>query len=531
MRCTRAHLSAFPLVLIEPDEDRAKLKAMDELQAQMEQMMAQQAQMGTPIELPSASDMIADEAREWESWLEDVIRNRVLCYGIDAEGVEPALRRSNLAAARDGNAVLKLTWAEETATPALQVVDIEDIVLIPATASSVDTAVAVCQELRLRLPELKAKEEQGVYSHVDDIQASQSAQRAEASAQQDRSEGIEPTEYAKNTAEHLLYECIWRWPDKDGVEQDVLFTVHYDARVLLQADVYAEIVSHGERWFFNEVLLPRPNRFYGDSIAGRQEMLNAEMNTIHNMRIDRGAVANNPPLIVRAYAEIVPSRLEFGPGRRWTLADPTNDVREFEMKGVDSSMFNEEQLVLQYAERVDGVSDFSQGVSPGGRERTLGEVQIVTSSGGVRFDEMVAASQEWWPRLCRQLVGLYMQFSPDEVPKMSGWTPRFIPQGAAQYQKQAVDQQMAIQVYDRMVNNPLVASDGRKLWALTRDFLQKFGAKDVSGIVGKEQDAQAAMAAMQQAQMAAQAQEQGGPAGPGGPVQGEPPSVGGAEGM
>ncbi len=143
--------------------------------------------------------------------------------------------------------------------------------------------------------------------------------------------------------------------------------------------------------------------------------LSAELDTIHNMRIDVGFATNMPFFFFRATSTINPERIVLRPGK----GIPVDDVRDIQfpqLQSVTTFYEKEEQLLYSLVERVLGVTDLFLGVSPtrGAAARHATGFVGTQQEALARTSEIINQDAREFSNLCHQVYEAEMQFGPDE---------------------------------------------------------------------------------------------------------------------
>jgi len=437
-----------------------------------------------------------------EQWLQDRLVN-VLAM--------PTLGRDLVkASARDGTAIAQLCWRERQKTikwheregdslkvyekdvtergPELDILDLEDFEIIPANAASIDRAVGCFRRMWLRFDELKRGEKEGKYRDVDKLKDSTTSPDEESvRARQDRIEGVGAG--VKDRFEDQPFEIyegpVYHDVNGDGLEELVLATIAYQQGVLLRIVDYP--FMHGKPYFHPFRLMRRPNRFYGESMAGKVEYIQTEVNAIHNQRMDATTILLAPVFtMLRSAMQAMggPSNVKFFPGN-FIPVEGHDDIKQLVTGDIKLSAIQEEQMLLSYAEQLTGVTEIRLG-KPATGTHTATEIQQSASGSSGRTDEMISCFQEVLPGLCEQLVGLYLQYD-EAAPDFLRVPVTYVPSGTASALNEDYKKQQAVQVYTTLLQNPLVMTDMTRLWNVTRDLLNAFGkARDVESYIGPE---------------------------------------------
>jgi hypothetical protein len=142
--------------------------------------------------------------------------------------------------------------------------------------------------------------------------------------------------------------------------------------------------------------------------------LSAELDTIHNMRMDVGFATNMPFFFFRATSSINPERITLRPGKGIPV-DDVRDVQFPQMQNVTSFYYQEEQLLYSLVERVLGVTDLFLGVSPtrGAAARHATGFVGTQQEAMARTEEVMSADATAFSFLCHGIYEAEVQFGPD----------------------------------------------------------------------------------------------------------------------
>lgn len=143
--------------------------------------------------------------------------------------------------------------------------------------------------------------------------------------------------------------------------------------------------------------------------------LSAELDTIHNMRIDVGFATNMPFFFYRATSTIQPERIVLRPGKGIPV-DDVRDVQFPQLQSVTSFYYQEEQLLYSLVERVLGVTDLFLGVSPtrGAAARHATGFVGTQQEALARTSEVISGDATEFSNLCHLVYEAEVQFGPDE---------------------------------------------------------------------------------------------------------------------
>jgi hypothetical protein len=130
-------------------------------------------------------------------------------------------------------------------------------------------------------------------------------------------------------------------------------------------------------------IIPTKDSYYGIGAPEILEGAQEEQADLHNSRRNSNKIANTPTFKKRrtSYGNVAPAS-QWYPGKVWEL-DNMQDLEMFEIPGNYNSMIDEENMLLQLAERYTGVTQPMQGMGTGsmgkkGTYNTGGTLALLT---------------------------------------------------------------------------------------------------------------------------------------------------------
>jgi hypothetical protein len=294
--------------------------------------------------------------------------------------------------------------------PQYRLLSLRDFLFLPGHAKDQSELFGYAKRFFRRLPELQAREKEGVYSNVDAL-GTQSEREA---TQDELRAGTTIAPQRDDTVEKELWEVLFlKDLDGDGIEEWYVATVSIIHRTLLR-------VQHddlGMPRYFAFTPFPRTNSVYGYSFTQKLESLADEHAAIRNMAADRSTLATSAPIKRVQGALWNPDEQPWGPRAVIDVRDP-EELQAFVIPDVPVSVVNREQGILDAAERLSGLNDVALGQNPR-TSRTLGEVQLVTEQSFVRMEESLRYCQETLEELFKVRHELWcraLEEEPEEAP-------------------------------------------------------------------------------------------------------------------
>jgi hypothetical protein len=335
--------------------------------------------------------------------------------------------------------------------------------------------------------------------------------------------------------------------DKDGYEEECLFTYSPRFGVLLRAEIFPYWIQL--RPYIPYIPWPRPNRFYGFAIPERLESVNREINAIHNQRLDVVSIRIAPPILVKRSAYLLGNSSQpWGPGMRMEVNEtgPQGDITPLHLPDVDPSSFTEENILRQYAERIIGILDVNTPRGTGSR-RTRSEIGAMQEEGLVRFDYMATRIQRSVVNAYEYMRQLKIQYMPDkeEFETVQEGGPvqtfdiergellghfHFVANGDLPVADKERYRQESYFLYGALMQNPLVIQKPTRIYAVTQQLLQAWESKNIERMIGTIDEVEAEEQQVDQMRAMGVMPGGGGPGAPGAKPNG-PGQPGGGAGM
>jgi hypothetical protein len=268
--------------------------------------------------------------------------------------------------------------------PSYSLISLRDFLLLPGHARCDDDLWGYAKRFTLRMPELLAREQQGVYRHVDAVGTEQELMDARTTH-----DGQQVAPQLGRTAEKVLWEVLLLHDlDEDGLEEWYVATVHPDSRTLLRLQRHDLNLP---RYVLGRPI-PHPTSVYGYSFVQSMASLAEEHASVRNMIADRSTMVTNAPVKRVQGALWDPQEQPWGPRQVIDVRDH-HEIEPVSVPDVPQSMIYREQGIISAAERMSGLNDVATGAGTE-EARTLGEVQMVTEQSFVRMEESLRNLQE-----------------------------------------------------------------------------------------------------------------------------------------
>lgn len=307
----------------------------------------------------------------------------------------------------------------------IQCPDIEDVVIIN-TAPDLDKLPFFGLRTWISAAEFRKEAESGIFSHlskddVDKIIATAGEKRPtiipiDRTDEQDLIEGTASTgSMISSGDEERLWIEFYRWEGYasiKGKRVSVLATVAADARVLAHLARLEELNPSGQRSPVKFDFIRVPNRFYSIGLAEWLQHCQAELDGIHNYRLNSGLITNVPYGFYEPAAGFPRDMLQLKPGRMY----PVKNVKGIMYPNIPWNPiwgFNEEALTRKYANELAGIGDQGTG-SFISKRTTAVESLRVEQSVVVRTERIVRNFLTAVERLLQRVFELYQRHSRGE---------------------------------------------------------------------------------------------------------------------
>lgn len=318
--------------------------------------------------------------------------------------------------------------------PILTPLDWDDVVPLPIGCMNLQpqspsnprgaTAVVVRQYESLDLilskdyPELdsgeKAQREWWVGQAPSQDRSTGGAQNNRRVRQEDRAEGHNRSQAnSARPAAHANpeFEILTRFGRYKGREAVAFVCVK--PCLLLGVFYLADLYYRGRRPLLEMHYQTVGTRWYSMGLMEIVKHLSAELDTIHNMRLDVGYATNLPFFFYKAASSFDPDEVQLRP-LKGVPVDSTNDVLFPQMQNVTSFYVQEETLLYTLVERVVGVTDLFLGISPtrGAAARHATGFVGTQQESLARTSEIQVQDAESFSFLATMIYELEMQYGP-----------------------------------------------------------------------------------------------------------------------
>ena len=238
-------------------------------------------------------------------------------------------------------------------------------------------------------------------------------------AAQDQTEGTEgqgPSNVRRT--QWAILEDYRRYDiDHDGLDENIItWTCEDIPDRVLGWDYLDNVYAHGRRPIRVGRYFPIPFRWYPLSFAEVVKGIQDEINAIHNQSVDAGTLQNLPWGFKRASSTLPPITQRVRPGEFIDVDNPQQDILIPKFGGDQSWGAAQEAVLMQYFERLTGVTDLSLGRQPNrvGATRTASGTQTLLSEAGLRFKIAMQAFQRFWAGIFSDVLALDQEYLPPQ---------------------------------------------------------------------------------------------------------------------
>jgi len=214
------------------------------------------------------------------------------------------------------------------------------------------------------------------------------------------------TDYEKP---YEIWELWLRYDvDEDGEEDSIVVTFHKESGAILRC-IYNPLFD-SYRPFEKFVFYATEYEFDGLGICEIEEKLQVEIDTLHNQRLDRMTQINQPMTIVKTGIGI--DNFKLAPGKVWFVdTEVDKAVMELPFHDIYHSTFNEEQMLVQYADRAIGITPAVMGISTAERP-VAKETMALQQEANRKFQNGINNIIDRVERLIYKVLDHFIQYQP-----------------------------------------------------------------------------------------------------------------------
>lgn len=170
--------------------------------------------------------------------------------------------------------------------------------------------------------------------------------------------GVEASSVGKEepNREYEIYECNVFWDvDGDGTPEDIKVWVEPETRTILRSEFNPLSIRDVEPVIYFD----DPDNLYAIGVCEMTELLQDEVTSLHNMRLDGISLTMLKMFKARRGSGIGDE--EFTPFKVLEMDDPDNDLKPIDFVDTSASALSGEMIAREYADKVTGASDYMAG--------------------------------------------------------------------------------------------------------------------------------------------------------------------------
>lgn len=209
--------------------------------------------------------------------------------------------------------------------------------------------------------------------------------------------------------------------DGDGIDEDMIFWVIKDTKVLLKSAALTELypTNPPRRPFAEASLLPVKGRRAGISMPELLEGLHDATKILFDQTIDNGTVRSAPWGFYRASGSMKQETISLMPGELYPLGDPQKDINFPSFGNANSDAFgiNMISILSDQKGRLSMVDDLQLGRVPKGKSsalRTVGGMAMIAGQGEARPERILRRFFIGLTEIWNQIHELNQHFLPKD---------------------------------------------------------------------------------------------------------------------
>ena len=414
--------------------------------------------------------------------------------------------------------------------PRWEPVDLDDFLMIPNYARTVDDADAVCIKTWPNEHKADAFVKAGIWDADQTERAFQYVNTAQGELSRDPDGYYEytiggrldvvdvsvsaPTGIRMSRGPLQVWVVITNLFDLDGdghFEENIIW-VHQHSRLMLG---YAPYEYHRGRNIFPLSFWPRPDLLYGFAVGDRLGSSQDEKNALRNGRLDYVDKVVNPLPYKTDGATIEEDQQKTG-FNTYIKVNTKDDYGYITPPPLQQDVAQEEAIIDADIAKIMASPQTPSLPSTGGGQRMSRRQQAAADQArSLANARTMMRVRKWLLKCVKFSVGLYLQYgkSQMQVTQNEDGTPQQTPfprellaqdftfgiNGLGGVMDKEGRREDMLMLYDMGMKNPLVANDPKKVYMLTRQVWETFDIPEVTAILGTMEDA------VQQAQMAQKA--------------------------
>lgn len=387
-------------------------------------------------------------------------------------------------------------------------------VYFPYNCSNEDDADYIIDEIYYTLPMLREMKKDGLFLPDVTIEAIKKAMLEKydpAGAQKARldSAGIETFSAGIETMPIKCYEGYVKYDIKgDGEREECIFLCLPDIKLFLSGKPLHTVSRIGKRPWKIRGFLPRPGTVYAKGIAELVRNFHAELDAIHNQRIDAGNMVIAPFFFYRATSGFDPATISVKPATGIPLDDVQRDVNfpDYNPSRLSVS-YQEETLLMELISKLTYLPPTAFGRETANRPTARGTIALIAES-SQPFNLLAARVLKIVLEIITDTRKMYEEHWNNDYAKFilndkgyQRWealSPEMIAGDLIAFSEidleksnQAFEAQADQILFQTLAQDPLVNQNPAFAWELRAGFIKGLGKKNVEKYIGPKPDYEA----------------------------------------
>jgi len=386
-------------------------------------------------------------------------------------------------------------------------IDLKDI-FFPYEAKNEQTCDYIIHRTYSKFYKLKELESRGYIEHVADEMESAWDEYVLEGAERQKldAEGTDKIESKKRHNHITLLEWYGKYDyNNDGIMEECIFLVAAETRTLLSAKPLVTVSKIGKRPIALSQYIRRTNRLRGRGVPSLIKDLHKELDAIYNQKIDAGTMSIIPFGFYTPASGFKPEVQVLSPGTLFPV-DDVNGVKFITVPNNTLASWQDIKFLEGLIEKITSISAYQMGRQSEimGTKATATSTMALIKEGQTKFTvigrrilqavaKMLEMILEYYqqnipPNLAYELLGedgeqLFPEgLSPEE---MMGKFTCSIALDTIAFTRE-LERQIDMNIYQIMIQNPLVSQSPARIWEITNDVLKSLGKQDTERIIGKK---------------------------------------------
>ncbi len=301
----------------------------------------------------------------------------------------------------------------------------------------------------------------------------------------------------KVVREYLNYDV-----DGTGINESIKVMVASEHRIYLGGVRMRDITKSGKRpldFTKYDSYLSRPDDLDGEGVLTKVRELAEEVDACFNQLTDANTLAVLRPFFYDPSGDVDAPALQLGPNSGIPVTDPQKNIYFPDMQTRIESLINAIRLVMEFVERLTAASSYVMGKESEqvGGSGTATRTNAIVQAADIRFSLPSERLRFGAARILQQHLDLVqLNIPPDMEEKVLGEKGDKIFQAGELTDEgisgefyayllpdpsmgsKETERNLMSQLYAVLMQNPIVATDPTKIYAVTADTLKAYGRDD-----------------------------------------------------